>query len=118
MKHPINFFPIVLAATLSFGFICSGASGQQQSSALKDKDGNSYTTKILPGNKKWLTDNLKINIPGSYCYENVAQNCDRYGRLYTWKSAQEGCKLLGKGWRLPTNEEWRKMAGLYGGIYG
>jgi uncharacterized protein (TIGR02145 family) len=36
--------------------------------------------------------------------------------LYTWQAAQEGCKLLGAGWHLPTNEEWQKMAKWYGGV--
>jgi uncharacterized protein (TIGR02145 family) len=70
----------------------------------------------MPDNKKWMTTNLNIDIPGSYCYENTTQKCDQYGRLYNWKSAQEGCLLLGEGWRLPTNEEWQKMVKSYGGV--
>src|SRR4051794_40880724 len=62
------------------------------------------------------TDNLNIDITGSYCYENIKQNCNQYGRLYTWKSAQEGCKMLGEDWRLPTNEEWQLMVKWYGGV--
>jgi uncharacterized protein (TIGR02145 family) len=38
--------------------------------------------------------------------------------LYTWKAAQEGCRLLGAGWRLPTSEEWKQLAALYGGVFG
>ncbi len=63
-----------------------------------------------------MMDNLNINIPESYCYENAEQKCKEYGRLYMWKSAQIGCKLLGEGWRLPTNEEWQRMAKWYGGV--
>ena len=43
------------------------------------------------------------------------KNCRKYGRLYTFKAAKEGCRLLGDGWRLPTDHEWRKMAKKYGG---
>lgn len=89
--------------------------GQQQPGTLKDRDGNTYTIKAFPDDKIWMTENLKINIPGSYCYESNADNCNHYGRLYTWKSAAEGCKALGEGWRLPTNEEWRQMARPFGG---
>lgn len=98
-------------------FFCSSyaAIGQEQST-LQDRDGNSYTIKIMPDNKRWMTANLNINIPGSYGYENAEQKPAQYGRLYTWLSAQEGCKLLGEGWRLPTNEEWQKMAKWYGGV--
>jgi uncharacterized protein (TIGR02145 family) len=85
---------------------------------LHDRDGNIYTSKIMPDNREWTTDNLKVNIPGSYCYNDEAQKCTHYGRLYTWKSANEGCKLLGEGWRLPTAEEWQQMARGYGGAYG
>jgi uncharacterized protein (TIGR02145 family) len=36
--------------------------------------------------------------------------------LYTWTSAMEGCKVLGEGWSLPTNEEWQHMASSFGGV--
>ena len=32
-----------------------------------------------------------------------------------WEAAKEGCKMLGAGWRLPTDAEWRAMAKEYGG---
>jgi uncharacterized protein (TIGR02145 family) len=60
-----------------------------------------------------MTDNLKLNIPGSYCYGDVAGNCGQYGRLYTWEAAQKGCSLLGKGWQLPANDDWLKLSRLY-----
>jgi len=44
------------------------------------------------------------------------QNCDQYGRLYTWEIASKGCKLLVERWRLPTKEEWGQLTVLYGGI--
>jgi len=43
-------------------------------------------------------------------------NCRQYGRLYTWESAQRACQLLGDGWRIPTDEEWRQLARHYGGL--
>lgn len=62
-----------------------------------------------------MTENLRVQIPGSYCYNDSTQNCDHYGRLYTWKAAIEGCSLLGKGWELPSLEDWRRLTVLYGG---
>lgn len=115
-KHIVISHPILLAITICLFCTYYKASGQAQTSTLQDKDGNSYTIKTMPDNKTWMTTNLNINIPGSYCYENAAQKCKEYGRLYIWKSAQEGCKLLGEGWRLPTNEEWRQMGKSYGGV--
>ena len=57
-----------------------------------------------------MTTNLELNIPGSYCYNDTGENCERYGRLYTWESAKKGCSLLGDGWRLPGKEEWQRLA--------
>ena len=34
------------------------------------------------------------------------------GRLYTWYVAQKACP---KGWRLPTDKEWKMLADLFGG---
>jgi len=109
---------MLLAIVICFFCINYEAHGQEQTGALRDRDGNIYTIKIMPDNKTWMTSNLNINIPGSYGYENAEQKSNQYGRLYTWKSAQEGCKLLGEVWRLPTNEEWQKMAKWYGGVRG
>ena len=83
-----------------------------------DNDGNKYHLKILLDGKLWMTHNLNSNIPNSYCYDDVDKNCQGYGRLYTWESAIEGCKLLGEGWRLPTNIEWQKLTIVYGGAAG
>jgi len=89
-----------------------------QDSLMMDSDGNKYSIKKMLDNNCWMTTNLKLNIPDSYCYDNADDNCEQYGRLYTWKAAQNGCALLGEGWRLPTNEEWQKMAKWYGGVRG
>jgi uncharacterized protein (TIGR02145 family) len=66
--------------------------------------------------KEWMTANLNVNTPSSYCYVDAEPNCGRYGRLYTWESAQQGCRSSGSGWRLPTDDEWRQMARHYGGL--
>jgi uncharacterized protein (TIGR02145 family) len=66
--------------------------------------------------RQWTTDNLNADSKPSYCYEDSELNCRRYGRLYTWESARQGCQSLGDGWRLPTDDEWRQMAKRYGGV--
>lgn len=66
--------------------------------------------------KQWMTHNLNVNTPRSYCYDDAELHCRRYGRLYAWESAQRGCQSLGDGWRLPTNDEWQRMAKHYGGV--
>jgi uncharacterized protein (TIGR02145 family) len=66
--------------------------------------------------KEWTTANVNVVDSASYCYEDAERNCGRYGRLYTWESAHRVCKLLGDGWRLPTDDDWRQMANRYGGL--
>jgi uncharacterized protein (TIGR02145 family) len=77
-----------------------------------------HSSKRMQDGKEWMTENLNVAIARSYCYEVSEMNCHRYGRLYTWESAKEGCQSLGNGWRLPTNDEWQKMAKHYGGVRG
>ena len=84
--------------------------------SIKDSDGNEYEVRVMKDGRQWLVQNLNVNMPGSYCYDDSVENCLKYGRLYTWESAKEGCEMLGKAWRLPTNEEWEQMAQHYGGI--
>ena len=59
---------------------------------------------------------MSVNATPSYCYDDDEANCRRYGRLYTWESAQRVCQSLGDAWRLPTDDEWRQMAKRYGGV--
>jgi uncharacterized protein (TIGR02145 family) len=70
----------------------------------------------MPDGKEWTTENLSVNVAGSYCYDDSEQQCQRYGRLYTWDAAQPVCHTLGAGWRLPTEDDWRRLAKQYGGI--
>jgi len=90
-------------------------SAKLQDSVLVDSEGNRYPLKVLSDNNLWMTTNLKLTISGSYCYDNTASNCERYGRLYTWESAKKGCSLLGEGRQLPTKDEWQQLTKLYGG---
>jgi uncharacterized protein (TIGR02145 family) len=74
------------------------------------------SSRRMPDGKLWTTDNLNVNMPSSHCYEDSELNCRRYGRLYPWETARQGCQSLGDGWRLPTDDEWRQMAKRYGGV--
>jgi uncharacterized protein (TIGR02145 family) len=85
---------------------------------LRDPDGNAYVLRDMLDGRQWMSDNLNLARPDSYCYGGSASACFRFGRLYTWASAAEACRLLGAGWRLPTDDEWRQMAKVYGGVRG
>lgn len=78
--------------------------------------GHVQSSKRMPDGKHWTAGNLNLTTPLSYCHGDTELNCPRYGRLYTWEAAKQGCQSLGDGWRLPTNDEWRQMAKHYGGV--
>ncbi len=78
--------------------------------------GSMDSSKRMADGRQWTTRNVNVNTVPSYCYEDAEQNCRRYGRLYTWESAQRVCASLGNGWRLPTDDEWRQLAKRYGGV--
>src|SRR5262245_20868868 len=90
----------VVAGALS---IALGALGCTTSTNPSAKDGTVAgtirSTRMADG-KEWMTENLDVNASPSYCYDDAELNCRRYGRLYTWESAQRACELLGEGWRL------------------
>ena len=107
---------VAIAITACFAFHPENARSQEKDKMLKDRDGNVYASKIMLDGKRWMTRNLNIKITDSYCYDGKEANCGRYGRLYTWDAAKNGCNMLGDGWRLPTDNEWREMAKHYGGV--
>lgn len=39
------------------------------------------------GSQTWLAENLNYAAEGSWCYDNNSENCEKFGRLYTWASA-------------------------------
>ena len=78
--------------------------------------GATVTSKRMADGKEWTTQNLNVKTESSYCYQDEEAKCLQYGRLYTWESARRACESLGAGWRLPTNDEWRRMAKKYGGV--
>jgi uncharacterized protein (TIGR02145 family) len=68
---------------------------------------------VTIGDQVWMADNLNIEVPGSYCYEDVPAYCDRYGRLYTMEAAEAACP---EGWHIPTESEWMTLFDNIGGI--
>src|SRR5262245_50139708 len=106
---------VAIALSMAFGFV-DGAGSMQGSAKDQNLSGTIAHSKRLADGKEWTTANLNLNMSLSYCYNAAEPNCRRYGRLYTWESAQRGCRSLGDGWRLPTDDEWRQMAKHYAGV--
>ena len=113
MHLPVHVVAVALSITLGPG---NAACFTRASAKDQDASGATYSFKRMPDGKEWTTENLNVDTAASYCYEDARPNCLRYGRLYTWDSAQRGCQSLGEGWRLPTNDEWRELAKHYGGL--
>jgi uncharacterized protein (TIGR02145 family) len=98
------------------------------------RDNKKYKS-VKIGNQVWMSENLNYAAEGSKCYgesgkvlvgynekdeeiyttlsaEEVQANCDKYGRLYDWKTAIEACP---KGWHLPSDDEWQTLVDFAGG---
>ena len=77
------------------------------------------------GDQEWMTRNLNIPVEESRCYKDEPENCEKYGRLYTWSQAMAldpkyDTQELGflftpyrgicpEGSHLPTREDWQTL---------
>jgi uncharacterized protein (TIGR02145 family) len=112
--RPIRVFAVAIGLSMAFWFI--GATLERLSAQDQKVSGTMYSPKRMADGKQWMTRNLDVDAAPSYCYENSELDCRRYGRLYTWESARRACQSLGDSWRLPTDDEWRRLAKDYGGV--
>ncbi|HZI28520.1 MAG TPA: FISUMP domain-containing protein, partial [Gemmatimonadaceae bacterium] len=96
-----------MAIALSIAFGSLAACSTEDPAKDQNLSATIASSKRMADGKEWTTANLNVSTSASYCYDDAESNCGRYGRLYTWESAQRGCQSLGDGWRLPTDDEWR-----------
>lgn len=97
---------LVLVALFTIGGITSN------SIVLRDgRDGKEYKT-LKVGNLTVMAQNLNYDIDGATCFRNNEDFCQKYGRLYTYKTAMKGVEeeytqgICPEGWHIPAEEEW------------
>ena len=57
-------------------------------------------------------ERLNFKVDSSYCYNDSAEYCTKYGRLYSWAAANRACP---DGWHLPTMDEFDTLFAAAGG---
>ena len=106
---------VAIVLSIAFGFVAAACSTEAPAKG-QNLSGTIPSSKRIADGKEWTTANLNVSTPSSYCYDDAESDCRRYGRLYAWEPAQRVCQSLGDGWRLPTDDEWRQLTKLYGGV--
>ena len=98
---------VALSSSSSFAVI-PGLTGNLLTDS---RDGQTYKT-VTIGTQTWMAENLNFKTANSYCYNDSAEYCSKYGRLYTWAAAMEACPA---GWHLPTEAEFKALINAIGG---
>ncbi len=79
--------------------------GSDSTQVIDTRDGEIYGY-VQIGDLLWLTENLRYLAPDSECYEGIDDNCETYGRLYSFEDSRTACP---EGWHLPSPKEWKSL---------
>lgn len=74
------------------------------------RDGQTYPV-VTFGGISWFAMNLNYKVENSYCYDDLDENCEKYGRLYKWEAALQACP---EGWHLSTEYDWQHLEATLG----
>lgn len=125
------------SASVSSGSSDASAYDVVTGTLTDSRDGQTYRT-VKIGDKVWMAENLNYETDNSFCYNDSAEYCEKYGRLYTWAAATDSAGVWGEngkgcgyakhcttaypvrgvcpeGWHLPTKNEWNTLSTAVGG---
>ncbi len=113
-------FVLLTGLFLSFQSLSQAEYTFSDGTFTDSRDGQTYKTinfKLVKAGgatveRTWFAENLNYNVKGSYCYKDEPAYCEKFGRLYNYKEAIEGCP---EGWHLPTIDEWINLFDHFGG---
>ena len=85
------------------------------------RDGQTYDVELRSDSTLHMIQPLNYETPDSRCYNNLPENCKRYGRLYTWLDVTQtknfSCiateKICPQGWTISPDG----TKGYYGGYF-
>ena len=113
---------------------------------IDERDGHTYKT-VEIGEQVWMAENLNYDyqteITHSLCYQDLEENCTKFGRLYPFAAAIDSAGLFSdgglgcghaddarsdnctlkdsprgvcpEGWHLPSKNEWEQLLTTVGG---
>jgi uncharacterized protein (TIGR02145 family) len=102
----------LITAAVAVAIGSAGCGNSDPNTLIDKRDGQAYRTVIMPDGNRWMAENLNYKMDSSWCYENSADSCAKYGRLYSLDAAMKACPA---GYRLPFRGEWGSLMITIGG---
>lgn len=101
---------VIMALTCGILMSC-GTDNGEEGDEVNDETFDGYKI-IKVGTQIWMAENLNYASKNSSCYNDNEENCEKYGRLYSFEEATKVCP---PGWHLPKNSDWQTLIDYAGG---